>query len=97
MIKLEMTRLESVGVTPIIEKMVKNRFQWFGHVERRPVDCAVRRVDQMEMSQIVRGKGRPRKIIREVIKKDIEINNLDKSMTLDRLLWRKSIHVADPT
>ena len=35
---------ERVGVTPIVE----NRFGWFGHIERRPVDVVVRRVDQME-------------------------------------------------
>jgi hypothetical protein len=44
--------------------MVENRLRWFGHVERRPVDAVVRRVDQMEESQIKRGRGRPRKTIR---------------------------------
>jgi len=33
-----------------------------------------KKVDQMEGSQIVRGGGRPRKIIRETIKKDLEIS-----------------------
>jgi len=28
--------------------MVETRLRWFVHVERRPVDCVVRRVDQME-------------------------------------------------
>lgn len=51
----------------------------------------------MERGQIVRGRGRPRKIIREAIKKDLELNNLDKSMVLDRTFWRNLIHVADPT
>ncbi|KAL5146025.1 Retrovirus-related Pol polyprotein from type-1 retrotransposable element R2 [Glycine soja] len=36
---------ERVGVAPIVEKMVENRLRWFGHVERRPVDSVVRRVD----------------------------------------------------
>ncbi|KAG5024721.1 hypothetical protein JHK82_020622 [Glycine max] len=44
-----------------------------------------------------RGRGRPKKTIREVIKKDLEINGLDRSMVLDRTLWWKLIHVADPT
>ena len=47
--------------------------------------------------QTIRGRGRPKKTIREVIKKDLEINDLDRSMVLDRTLWRKLIHVADPT
>jgi len=53
--------------------MVETRLRWFGHVERRLVDLVVRRVDQMEGSQITRGRGRPRKNTRETIKKDIEI------------------------
>ena len=71
-IELETTTLERVGVPPIVEKMVETRLRWFGHVERRPVNSAVRRVDQMEGSQITRGRGRPRKIIRETIRKDLE-------------------------
>ncbi|KAH1216587.1 hypothetical protein HKD37_13G036043 [Glycine soja] len=65
--------------------------------ERRSVDSVVRRVDQMERRQTIRGRGRPKKTIREVIKKDLELNDLDRSMVLDRTLWRKLIHVADPT
>ncbi|KAH1202220.1 NADH dehydrogenase [ubiquinone] 1 beta subcomplex subunit 8, mitochondrial [Glycine max] len=71
---------ERVGVAPIVEKMVENRLRWFGYVERRPVDSVVRRVDQMERRQTIRGRGRPKKTIREVIKKDLEINGLDRSM-----------------
>ncbi|KAH1220391.1 LINE-1 retrotransposable element ORF2 protein [Glycine max] len=88
---------ERVGVAPIVEKMVENRLRWFGHVERRPADSVVRRVDQMERRQTIRDRGRPKKTIREVIKKDLELNDLDRSMVLDRTLWRKLIHVADPT
>lgn len=76
--------LESVGVTPIVENMVENRLRWYGHVERKPVDYVVRRVYQTERSQTTRGKGRPRKTIREVIKKYIEINEFDRNIVLDR-------------
>ncbi|KAL5131500.1 LINE-1 retrotransposable element ORF2 protein [Glycine soja] len=58
---------ERVGVAPIVEKMVENRLRWFGHVERRPVDSVVRRVDQMERRQTIRGRGRPKKTIRETM------------------------------
>jgi len=88
---------EGIGVAPIVEKMVENRLRWFGHVERRPIDSVVRRVDQMEDSQITRGRGRPRQTIRETIRKDLEINELDRNMFYDRTLWRNLIHVADPT
>jgi len=42
----------------------------------------------MEGSQISRGQGRPRKAIRETVKKDLEINELDKDMIYeyDRIL-----------
>ncbi|KAL5136035.1 Bifunctional 3-dehydroquinate dehydratase/shikimate dehydrogenase, chloroplastic [Glycine soja] len=34
----------------------------------------------MERRQTIRGRGRPKKTIREVIKKDLELNDLDRSM-----------------
>ena len=45
-----------MGVAPIVEKLVENGLRWFGHVERRPVDAFVRRVDQMEESQVKIGR-----------------------------------------
>jgi len=71
---------ERVGVAPIVEKIVNNRLRWFG---RRPVYAVVRRVDQMKESQIRRGRGRPRKTIRETIRKDLEPNELDPNMVYD--------------
>ncbi|KAL5142307.1 LINE-1 reverse transcriptase [Glycine soja] len=53
---------ERVGVAPIVEKMVENRLRWFGHVERRPVDSVVRRVDQMERRQTIRRKEDPKRL-----------------------------------
>ena len=63
----------------------------------KTVDVVVRRVDQMEESQVKRGRGRTRKTIRETIRKDLEINELDLNLVYDRTLWRHLIHVADPT
>lgn len=40
----------------------------------------------MERRQTSRGMGRPRKTIREVIKKDFKINDLDINMVLDKTL-----------
>jgi hypothetical protein len=62
-----MITLDRVRVAPIEEKMVEARLRSFGHVERRPVDFIVRRVDQMEGSQITSGRGRPRKTMRATI------------------------------
>ena len=47
---------ERVRVAPIVEKLVENRLRWFGHVERRPVDAVVRKVDQMKESYVKRGR-----------------------------------------
>jgi hypothetical protein len=77
--------------------VVKTRLRWFGHVERRYVDYVVRRVDQMEGSQITKGWGGTRKTVRETIKKDLEINELDRNMVYDRTLWCRLIHVAGPS
>jgi hypothetical protein len=77
---------ERVGVAPIVEKLVENRLRWFGHIERRPVDAVVRRIDQMEESHVKRGRGRPKKTIRETIRKDLEVNELNPNMVFDRTL-----------
>ncbi len=45
-----------------------------------------KRVDQIEESQITRGRGSPRKTIRETIRKDLEINELEKYTVFDRTL-----------
>lgn len=74
-------------MTPKVKMMVENRLSWFFHVERRRVDFFVSRVAQLERTQTTRGRGRPIKIIREVIKKYLNINDLDRSMALDRILW----------
>lgn len=51
------------------------------------MDSVLMMIDQIERSQTSRGRGRPRKTIREVIKKDFEINDLkDRNMMLDRIL-----------
>jgi hypothetical protein len=67
------------GVALIVERMVETGLKRFGHVERRPVDFVVRRVDQVEGSQITRGRGTPR----ENIKKDLAINELDINVVYD--------------
>jgi hypothetical protein len=40
---------ERVGVYPIVLKIVETRLGWFGHVERKCVNCIVRKFDQMEL------------------------------------------------
>jgi len=66
--------------------LVETRLRWFEHVERILVDLVVR-VAQMEGSQITSGTCRPRKTIR----KDLEINELEKGMIFDRTPWHHLI------
>lgn len=56
--------LESIGVSPIVENIMENRFWWFGHVERRFKDIVIKRADQIDMSQIAGGRGRPRNTLK---------------------------------
>jgi len=50
----------------------------------------------MEDSPITGGRGRTRKTIRETIRKDLGINELDPNMVYDRTLWLILIHLTDP-
>ncbi|KAF1877362.1 hypothetical protein Lal_00015883 [Lupinus albus] len=57
-------------VTPTVDYMVES------HFGRRMLEAPVRRLNQMEVSPISRGKGRPRKTIDKTIRKDLENNAL---------------------
>ena len=86
-----------VWVAHIVEKLVENSLRWFEYVKRKLIDVVVRRVDQMKESQVKGGRGKPRKTIRETIKKDLEVNELNPNLIYDTTLWRNLIHIADPT
>jgi len=44
------------------------------------MDFVVRIIDQMKGSQITSYRGRPKKTIREIITKDLEINEFDRNV-----------------
>ncbi|KAM3246179.1 hypothetical protein P3L10_007946 [Capsicum annuum] len=48
------------------------RLRWFGHVMRRGADASVRRCEILAMDDFRRGRGRPKKYWREVIRHDME-------------------------
>ena len=60
-----------IGVASIEEKMRKNHLRWFGHVRRRPIDAPVQLVERINLGQVKRAQGRPKKtwmgIIRQVL------------------------------
>lgn len=45
----------------------------------------------MERRQTIIGRGKPKTTIKEVIKKDLDFNDLDRSIVIDKILWRKLI------
>jgi len=55
-------------------------------VRRGPVDFTVKIVDHMKSIPIARGRGKPRRIIGEIVKKALEVNSLDEYMISDRAL-----------
>jgi len=85
-----------IGVASIEEKMRDNRLRWFGHVRCRRTDAPVRRVERINLEQVKRAHGRPKKIWMEVIRQDIEAKGLSEGILLDRNEWRKLIHVLNP-
>ena len=50
-----------IGVASIEEKMRENRLRWFDHVQRRPTNAPVRRVDRIKLRQVKRAQGRSKK------------------------------------
>ena len=80
-----------VGVVAIEEKMRETWLRWFGHVRRKLVDAPVKKVDEMEQVVKKRGRGKPKKILGETLKFDMQCMVLNEDMTKNR------IHVADPT
>ena len=82
----EIIRVE-FEVVPIIEKLVETCLRWLGHVQRRPMDAPVHRVDQMVENPIIQRKDRQKKTIQETIQKDLAINNLTVDMCKDRTRW----------
>ena len=86
-----------VEIVLIEEKMRETRLRWFGHVRRRPRDASMRRVDEMKQLVKKRGRGRPKKILKETLKFDMRCMGLNEDMTKDKNTWKSRIYVANPT
>ncbi|KAL6508131.1 hypothetical protein OROHE_021673 [Orobanche hederae] len=86
---------EKVRVASIEEKMMENRLRWFGHVRRRPVDAPVRRLESWGTSNIVKGRGRPKKTWIKLIENDMRFLGIGESMAMERQIWRERIRVYD--
>lgn len=90
MIKNESIR-ENVRIATIIEKIEENRLL---HVREKKIIYFMVRVNQMEKNQTTKRREKLKKTIREVIKKNIEINDLNINMILNKL-EQKLVHITD--
>ncbi|KAL6564597.1 hypothetical protein OROMI_016047 [Orobanche minor] len=86
---------EKVRVASIEDKMMENRLRWFGHVRRRPVDAPVRRLESWGTSNIVKGRGKPKRTWIKLIENDMRFLGIGESMAMERQIWRDRIRVVD--
>ena len=56
----------------------------FGHAQRRPLGVPIRNVDRMVFSLMRRDRGRPKWTLGNVIKRDLGLNDISKSLIWDR-------------
>ncbi|KAF3654976.1 Tropinone reductase -like protein [Capsicum annuum] len=75
---------DKVGVASVEDKIQEVRLRWFGNVMRRGMDASVRRCERLALDGFKRGRGRPKKYWREVIRHDMEQLRLTEDITLDR-------------
>lgn len=69
--RLNRCRRENFGVALTEEKMMESLLRWFGYVLRILIETPLKMEDQMEDSPFKRGRGRPKKNIRRIIKKEL--------------------------
>lgn len=80
--------------------MRETRSRWFDHKQRRPIYALVRCCgarDSRDISQTKSSIISSKKIWWEPCKIDLSTLGVNGDMILDRVLWHKRIHVANPT
>ena len=75
---------DRVGVAPIEEKLIQYRLRWFGHVQRRPPEAPVCSGVLKRIDNVKKGRGRPRLIWDESVKRDLQGWNISKKLAIDR-------------
>jgi len=86
---------DKVGVASIEHKLRETRLRWFSHIKRRSEEALVRRCERVTLADCKRGRGRPKKNWKEMIRGDLNFLGLTEDMVYDRSLWRFRIRVAD--
>ena len=84
-----------VGVASIGDKLREARLRWFGHVRRRHPEAPVRRCESLSLGDGRRGRGRPKKSWKEVIRNDLTLLGLTEDLVQVSASWRASFRVKD--
>lgn len=71
------------------------QLRWLGHVKKRREDVLVRKCEKLVFRVFRRGRGRPKKSWKEVIKHDLTRLSLIKDMAKDMDVWRARIRVKE--
>jgi hypothetical protein len=87
---------ERLGVKSVEEKLVQHRLRWFGHIQRRPAEAAVRSGVIRRSSNEKRARGRPNLTWKKSVKRDLKDWCITKKLALDSREWNVTIHVLKP-
>ncbi|PKA49222.1 ataxia telangiectasia mutated family protein [Apostasia shenzhenica] len=66
---------KKVDVAPIEDKLRESRLRWFGHLNRRPIEAPIRKIELLDFAHVQRGRGRPKKTRQETIWSDLSYIN----------------------
>jgi hypothetical protein len=78
------------GVENIRGKIRESRLRWYGHIQRRDENEAIKRMLRYRVEG-EKCRGRPKKTWQEVIRNDMKACGLSDEMAWDRNEWRMSI------
>ncbi|KAE8684176.1 Zeta-carotene desaturase [Hibiscus syriacus] len=81
-------------VVLVSEKLREGRLRWFGHVLRRQLLDAVRRVESITVNGAKR-RGRPRRKWEDSLRSDLKDLALIEDMPYDRKIWRLKTRFSD--
>ena len=73
----------------------KKKFYLLGYIGRRPIDAPIRRVEKIDIEQGKKLRGRSKMTWMEVVKKDMNLLELEERMVADRNVWRRKIYILD--
>ena len=82
---------QRIGVECVRQRLREGRLRWLGHVVRMEEESIVRRVRELDVEGLPRGRGRPKLTWDAVVKKDMQECGLREDMARDRGEWRMAI------